>query len=72
MSMVTAVGIPVKVITHGVANVPEPVTAVVAIPALVSAVLRFVALMFQERGAVVRESTVSKKVPPMAEPIFTL
>ena len=56
----------VKVITHGVAMAPEPVTAVVAIPASVSAVLRFVDEMFQARGAVVRESTVSKKVPPTA------
>lgn len=72
LSMVTVVGIPVKVITHGAANVPEPVTADVVIPALVSAVLRFVDEMFQARGAVVRESTVSAKVPPMALPIVTL
>jgi uncharacterized membrane protein len=71
LSIVTAVGAAVKVITHGLANVPEPVTVVVAILALVSAVLRFAAVMFQSRGTVVRESTVSKKVPPMAGPVFT-
>ena len=36
--MVTAVGAPVKVITQGAANVPEPVTVDVVIPALVRAV----------------------------------
>ena len=61
--MMTVVGIIVKVITHGLANVPEPVTAVVAIPALVSAVLRFVELMFQARGAVVREVNREQESP---------
>lgn len=68
----TAEGVVVKVITHGAANVPEPVTAVVAIPALVSAVLRFVDEMFQASGAVVIVSTVSKKVPPTAGLTLTL
>ena len=36
--MLTAVGAAVKVITQGAANVPEPVTADVVIPALVRAV----------------------------------
>ena len=45
--MVTAVGAAVKVITQGLANVPEPVTVEVVMPAFVSAVLRFAAVMFQ-------------------------
>ena len=51
-------------ITHGAANVPEPVNADVVIPALVRAVLRLVEQTFQASGAVVLPSTVSVKVPP--------
>ena len=45
-----------KVITHGLADMPEPVTVeTVVTPALVRAVLRFAAVMFQSMGAVVFE-----------------
>ena len=70
--MVTEAGAAVRVITHGLAIVPLPVTVLTPIPALVRAVLRFAAVMFQSFGTVVLESTVRVNVPATAGPIFTL